>query len=139
MGIVKKVAGKIVKDVTLPCVIDGAIKVVDATEKAVAGVCNLIDNHKAKVTAKERQKGIIRLGRAASEYAGMRYIEVENELRAYGFTDISLLPRKDLGKDIKKKKKDGLVMDISIGGKNKFGAKSYFKLDDKVIISYISL
>ena len=139
MGIVEKAVGKIVKDVGVPYVIDGAIKAVDATQKAITGVSDFIDNHKVKAAAEEKEKGIIRLAKAASEYADMKYFDVEAELRAYGFIDITLLPRKDLGKVFRKKKKDGTVMEISIGGRNKFGEKSKFKSDDKVIIIYHSL
>lgn len=119
--------------------VDGAMVTLDATQKAVTGVSDLISNHQAKTAAKEKEKGIVRLAKASREYIDMKYIDVENELRAYGFTDISLVPRKDLGKIIKKKKKDGLVIEISIDGRNKFGAKSKFKSDDKVVIIYHSL
>lgn len=139
MGIVKKAVGKIVKDVSVSYVVDGAIKAVDATQKAITGMGDFIDNHKVKADAKEKEKGIIRLAKAAREYEDMQYFDVEAELLAYGFTDITMLPRKDLNNVFRKKKKDGKVMEISIGGRNKFGEKSKFKADDKVIIIYHSL
>lgn len=45
MGIVGKTVGEIVKSAALPYAIGGAIKAVDATQKVVSGVSNIIDNH----------------------------------------------------------------------------------------------
>ena len=136
MSIVKKAVGKIAKDVVLSYAIEGTLVTINAAEKAVSSVCELVDKHQAKIAAKEKNNGIIRLAKAAYEYTNMRYTDVEEELKAYGFTNITLLPRRDLYRAILDKKKDGTVTEVSIGGNNRFGQKTKFNSDDKVIVIY---
>ena len=63
MGIVGKAVGEIVKGAALPYVIDGAIKAVDATQKAVEGVSNLMTNIALRIATAAR---IIRPAAAAA-------------------------------------------------------------------------
>jgi len=64
----------------------------------------------------------------------MDYRDVQDELSAYGFTNIAVLPKKDLRKGWLIK--DGAVDQISINGRTDFKEKSKFHADVHVVITY---
>ncbi len=80
---------------------------------------------------------ITRMPKDYRDYIGKEYTDVVEELRAYGFENISLLPAKDLITTIFKK--EGMVKTISINGKSSFSKNQKFRLDSRVVITFHSL
>ena len=52
---------------------------------------------------------------SSEDYTGKNYEDVEKELRAYGFTNVQLIPKKDLIKGIFTKY--GQVQEVTVNGK----------------------
>ena len=71
----------------------------------------------------------------SSESYGLKnYKDIMEELCAYGFTNIALLPHRDLIKGWLTK--DGEVEKISINGKEKFKKNDRFESNARVVITY---
>lgn len=67
-------------------------------------------------------------------YEQKNYKDIMEELSAYGFTNIALLPKKDLIKGWIIK--DGEVESITVNGKEKFKKNEKFKSDVRIVITY---
>ena len=67
-------------------------------------------------------------------YSLKNYKDVMEELTAYGFTNIALLPHRDLIKGWLTK--DGEVEKISINGKENFKKNDRFEPDVRIVITY---
>lgn len=76
----------------------------------------------------------IKLPKSADDYAGRNFGDVEEELRAYGFVNIALLPKRDLLKGWLTK--DGSVEEVSIAGKTSFKKGQRYLSDHRVVITY---
>lgn len=72
--------------------------------------------------------------RAYGAYLGRNFMEVRDELQAYGFSNFGFVIHKDLIKGWLTK--DGEVSSIAINGKSEFKAKSKFPSDARVVIEY---
>lgn len=111
----------------LKSVVQSAI--VNATIKTVGEVAiNATDT-----VMKNQQSYLYTIG-SSDDYYRKNYQEVVDEFQACGFTNISLLPIKDLinGWIVKV----GSVESISINGKEQFKKKAKFKPDATVVIKY---
>lgn len=76
----------------------------------------------------------IKLPKSVDTYIGRKFTDVEEEFRAYGFTNIALLPKKDLIKGWMTK--DGAVEEISIAGKTNFKKGQRYLSDHRIVITY---
>ena len=70
-------------------------------------------------------------------YYKKNYNDVLTELSAYGFTNIVLLPKKDLSK--RHIKKIGSVEEVSINGNSEFKKKAKFPSNANIVIIYHDL
>ena len=67
-------------------------------------------------------------------FSGMNYLDVQEELEAYGFSSFGFLKVNDLIKGWFNK--DGAVISVTINGKSEFKAKQKFPRDSHVVIKY---
>jgi len=109
-----------------------ASKVKNVT-KAVVGTSSLLGAAVSEV-AKYKSTPKLRAPRAAEEYVGLNYIKVKEELSAYGFRDIRLIPRRDIILGIFAK--PGTVKSIAINGEDSFRKKSVHLATSVVTIEY---
>lgn len=72
--------------------------------------------------------------KSSDVYRGMNYLEVKEELTAYGFQSIGLLPKYDLINGFLNKA--GSISEITINGKSDFKAKTKFPVNSHVVITY---
>lgn len=82
----------------------------------------------------EVPEGMVVLPEGYRNYVGKDYGTVESELRALGFTDISLIPEADLINGAITK--ENTVKNIAIDENDKFKKGEYFNSDAKIIIIY---
>lgn len=76
----------------------------------------------------------IRVPASASNLVGRNVHEVQDEFIAYGFTNIVLLPHKDLINGWLTK--DGEIESVSINGEDDFGRKAKYLIDARIVIKY---
>lgn len=112
---------------------------VDLAKNAVKIVANQV----AEAVAKEGANVIvnkaiinksIRIPSAAQDYVNRNYLEVIEELKAYGFTNIATVERKDLIVGLLTK--NGSIAEISINGKADFKKNSKHQANSRVVIIY---
>lgn len=82
----------------------------------------------------ESKKTMVRIPSGAEFYYHRNYDEVKRELEAYGFTNITLVERKDLV--IGLMNRNGSIEEISIDGKANFKKNAKFSSDARVVIIY---
>ena len=73
---------------------------------------------------------------SSESFVGQNYEEVRAKLCAYGFTNITLLEKKDLILGLLTRV--GSVEEVSINGKSKFRKKAKFHYNSRVVIVYHS-
>lgn len=85
MGLFDRMTDTFVKKVMIDTAVNATVKTVGAV---------------ADYNSKRERMGpdTIRLPSASNHYLGMDYRDVQDELSAYGFTNIAVLPKKDLRK-----------------------------------------
>lgn len=76
---------------------------------------------------------------SSKELVGVKYQKVYNDFRTFGFTNIHLLPKRDLSPFFLDRIDNQKVCEVSIDGKTKFKAKQKFNSDARVVIIYHSL
>lgn len=121
MGIFDKMASTVTKKV----LIDTAV---NATVKTVGAVADY-NNKRESMGSK-----IIKVPNSSEYYFGKNYQDVQAELLAYGFSNVALLPKRDLIKGWLTK--DGAVEKVSIKGKTEFKEKGKFPADANIVITY---
>ena len=121
MGILDKITNTIVKKVMIDTAVNAAVK----TAGAVA-------DYKSKKESFEIEK--ISVPNSSEHYIGMNYKNVQDELLAYGFTNIVSLPKNDLINGWLTK--DGAVERIAINGRTEFSTKNRFPSDVRIVITY---
>lgn len=82
----------------------------------------------------ESKKAMVRIPSGAESYYHRNYDEVKRELEAYGFSNITLVERKDLV--IGFMNRNGSIEEISIDGKANFKKNAKFRSDARVVIIY---
>ena len=100
----------------------------NAAEKVIGAAAEA----RAQTPSRTSQK--IAVPHSSEDYRGMNYEDVDAELRAFGFTNISFLPKKDLIKGWFVK--DGAVESVIIGGKESFRKNAKFFDTERVVIQY---
>ncbi len=121
MGILDKMVSTVAKKVLIDTAVNAAVKTI--------GAAVYYNSKNERVDSKT-----IRVPNYSGHYFGMNYRDAQDELVAYGFTNITLLPKKDLIKGWIKK--DGAVEEIAINGKTEFKEKSKFPANAHVVIAY---
>lgn len=121
MGIFDKMVNTVAKKVMIDTAVNAAVKTVGA----------VADYNSKREHADSK---IIKVPNSSSHYFGMNYRDAQEELTAYGFTNIVLLPKRDLIKGWITK--DGAVEEVSINGKTEFKEKNKFPADVHVVITY---
>lgn len=106
--------------------------IIDTAVNATVRVISEVTDYKSKSDYSDSR--IIRVPNSSIHYLGMNCKDVHEELTAYGFTNITLLPKKKLIKGWFTK--DGAVSEVSIKGKTEFKEKSKFLVDAHVVIKY---
>lgn len=114
----------------------------ESTKKVVANVAgNTIEKVAGKTidavseyNKNHIQKEYCSVPFSSDDYDFKNYKVVMEELSAYGFTNIVLLPHRDLINGWLTK--DGTVENISINGKEKFRKNTKFKSDVRIVITY---
>lgn len=128
MGILDKMVNTVAKKVMIDTAVNAAVKTVGA----------VADYNSKRVYADLNRapsgKQLIRVPKSSAHYFGMNYQDAQAELTAYGFTNIALLPKRDLIKGWLTK--DGAVAVVSINGKTEFEGKSKFLADVRIVITY---
>ena len=109
MGIFDKMVNTVAKKVMIDTAVNAAVKTVGAVAD--------YNNKREYVDSK-----VIKVPNSSGHYFGMNYQDAQDELTAYGFTNIALLPKRDLIKGWLTK--DGAVEAVSINGKTEFKQKS---------------
>lgn len=97
-------------------------------------LCMLILIVMSIADSKMFHKGQIRIPKSASSYKGDNYEEVEESMKALGFTDIETIKVKDVVVGIVYQKGD--VKKIVINGDDDFSSGAWFDKDAKVQIYY---
>lgn len=121
MGIFDKMVNTVTKKVMIDTAVNAAMKTVGAVAD--------YNSKREYVNSK-----IIKVPNSSSHYFGMNYKDAQDELTAYGFTNIALLPKRDLIKGWLTK--DGAVEEVSINGKTEFKEKNKFPADVRIVITY---
>lgn len=88
----------------------------------------------ASVTTDSVSMESIRVPRAAYEYVNVNYEDAQAELEAYGFSNIVLLPVKDLR--AKRAANVGNIIKVVINGRDDFDARASFLPGARIVISY---
>ena len=109
MGIFDKMINTVAKKVMIDTAVNAAVKTVGAVAD--------YNSKREYVDTK-----IIKVPNSSSHYFGMNYKDAQEELTAYGFTNIALLPKRALIKGWLTK--DGAVEEVSINGKTEFKEKN---------------
>ncbi len=121
MGIFDKMINTVAKKVMIDTAVNAAVKTVGA-----------VADYNSKREYMDSK--IIKVPNSSSHYFGMNYKDAQEELTAYGFTNIALLPKRDLIKGWLTK--DSAVEEVSINGKTEFKEKNKFPADVSVVITY---
>ena len=121
MGIFYKIASSVAKKIMIDTAVNAAVKTVGA-----------VSDYNSK--NKRADSELIKVPNSSDHYSGMNYQNVQEELTAYGFTNIALLPKRDLIKGWLTK--NGAVEKVSIKGKTEFKEKSKFPADAHIVITY---
>lgn len=100
----------------------------DAAVKVIGAAMEAHGNSPKPVSQK------IAVPRSSEDYCSMNYEDVQAELSAYGFTNIAVLPKKDLIKGWLTK--NGEVESVAISGKTDFRKKAKFMPGERVVITY---
>lgn len=100
----------------------------DATVKIIGAAIEAHEQASNKALEK------ISIPRSSEDYHGMNFEDIQAELKAYGFTNIALLQKKDLIKGWLTK--DGEVESVTIGGKDRFRKKAKFSSNERIVITY---
>ena len=121
MGIFGKIVDTAAKKVIIETVGDVTTKVAVSTIEAIS---------------RNPIQGVpsVRVPAASSEYIGVNCMDARNQLEAYGFSDIVLLPHQDLIKGWLIK--DGAIEQITINGKENFKKNAKFAPNAKVVITF---
>ena len=115
----------------------------ESTKKTVAKVlghvveeitCDVVNNYKEIPKNQKIQKQYSFVPFSSDDYEHRNYKGVMEELVAYGFTNIVLLPKKDLLKGWIIK--DGEIESVVINGKEKFRKNSKFESNVRIVITY---
>lgn len=128
MGIFDKMANTLAKKVMIDTAVNAAVKTVGAVADYNS------KRERADLNRAPSGKQVIKVPNSSGHYLGMNYQDAQDELTAYGFTDIALLPKRDLIKGWLTK--DGAVEAVSINGKTEFKGKSKFLADVRIVITY---
>lgn len=121
MGILDKMVNTVAKKIMIDTAVNGAVKTVGA-----------VADYNSKRESVDFKT--IKIPNSSDHYLGMNYKYALEELMAYGFTNIALLPKKDLIKGWIIK--DGAVEEVSINGKTEFKGKNKFPNNARVVIAY---
>ena len=121
MGIFDKMINTIANKVMIDTAVNAAVK----TASTVADY---------NIKRERAGSKIIRVPNSSDHYFGMNYKNAQDELTAYGFINIALLPKRDLIKGWLTK--DGAIERVSINGKTEFKEKGKFPADAQVVITY---
>lgn len=122
------------KDKVIKAVAAAGVKIVgDVAVKAIDSFAKHGTNAVAKQVT-EKKKTTVRIPSGAVEYFHRDYQEVKTELEAYGFTNITLVERKDLMMGLLTKA--GAIEEISIDGKADFKKNTKYRSDARVVIIY---
>lgn len=121
MGIFDKVANSVAKKVLIDTTVNAAVKTIGA----------VADYNSKRVYTESKT---IKVPNSSDYYMGKNYHDVQDELTAYGFTNIVLLPKRDLIKGWLTK--DGAVEVVSINGKTDFKRERKFPADVRIVITY---
>ena len=137
MGILGLFAKTVAKKAVIHSVGDVAVKTIiaisDATEKK-QGASKQSKKEANNQPKKEQNLALIRVPRSADEFVGKDYLEIKEELSAYGFTNIVCLASKDLRRS--RVSKVGKVKKIVMNGVDDFGARARFLPETRVVITY---
>ncbi len=112
--------------------VERASKVKHVTNMIV-GTTEIVGSAVTEIT-KYKNTPKIKAPKCAKEYIGKNYLEVKNELSAYGFNDFRLIPKKDML--LGKLKRPGTVKSIAINGDDEFAKKSVHLANSVVTIVY---
>lgn len=128
LGILDKMVNTVAKKVMIDTAVNAAVKTVGAVADYNS------KREYADLNRAPSGKQLIRVPNSSAHYFGRNYIDAQDELTAYGFTDIALLPKRDLIKGWLTK--DGAVEEVSINGKTEFKEKNKFPADVRIVITY---
>lgn len=128
MGIFDKMANTVAKKVMIDTAVNAAVKTVGAVADYNS------KREYADLNRAASGKQLIRVPNSSDYYFGMNYQDAQDELTAFGFTNITLLPKRDLIKGWLTK--DGAVAAVSINGKTEFKGKRKFLANVRIVITY---
>ena len=129
MGII----GKIVSTIATNSIIKTAG---ETTLITTGAIIDKVDKHKQNVN-KNNSKPIQINVFTVNDYIGENYLDAYNHIIGLGFSNVTLVPEKDLINGWLTK--DGTVEDIVIGGISEFKRKTQFSPDTPVMITYHTL
>lgn len=110
---------------------------VDVAGKVAIQAVDSFTKHGTNAVVKQinmKKKSTVRIPVGAEAYYHRNFKEVNSELTAYGFTNITLVERKDLVMGLLTK--EGAIEEISIDGKADFKKNAKFRSDVRVVIIY---
>ena len=109
---------------------------IKAAENVALKTAEVVADYLEKNECSRENSGIVyyKVPTNADEYIGEDKETVFGELKAYGFNNIVLLPRKDLIKGWLNK--DGEVIQVKINGKNDFRKNQKFPIESRIVIEY---
>ena len=105
----------------------------ETTLVTTGGIIDKVDQHKQN-TDKSNSTPILINVFSVNDYVGENYLKARNHLIGLGFSNITLVPKKDLVNGWLTK--DGTVEEIVIGGISEFKRKTKFSPDTPVMITY---
>ena len=121
MGILDTLVNTVAKKIIIDTAVGAAVKTVGA-----------VADYNSKKDC--MNSSVIKLPNPSDYYYGRDFHDVQNELTAYGFINIALLPQRDLIKGWLTK--NGAVERVSINGNTEFRRKAKFPNDARVVITY---
>ena len=114
-----------------------AIKKVKHISNAVVGGSAAVEAVAGIITGKKSGPNKIMMPRSAAEYEGLPYLDVIEELKAFGFTDFGVLVEKDIKRyAFFNANKPETVKSIAINGNSRFTRDSKHWSDSKITITY---
>lgn len=114
-----------------------AIKKVKAISNAVVGGSAAVEAVAGIVMDGKSGPNKIMMPRSAADYEGLPYLEVIEELKAFGFTDFGVLAEKDIPRlSLFNPNKPGTVKSIAVNGNSGFRRNSKHWAYSKITITY---
>lgn len=114
-----------------------AIKKVKAISDAVVGGSAAVEAVADIIMDGKSGPNKIMMPRSAAEYEGLPYLEVVEELKAFGFTDFGVLAEKDIPRfSLFSTNKPGTVKSIAVNGNSGFRRNSKQWAYSKITITY---